>query len=361
MRVIRFFISVVVTAPLLYLPATYALENSKASVKTTVKTELSEEEKIRLIQQKKALRHKKLVQSLIGRVTEIPALVKTGKIDKSEIPNPHWQEDSCQACHTEKQKHASKRNLRYGANVEQYCMNCHNPKIKHSYIHPSGIKPSAKKMELMKPSIKNIIQKNNGKIDCLTCHDIVLQCKLESRQKHENPKALRGGPYIKRHSLCMQCHSPESYQRFNPHNHINENGEIETEKCRVCHSGSLEDLLDARSIDDVSFHASKNAETMCWGCHQWKPHPGGQFSFFKSKKGPNHLVKPSENILSNMEDALDEKGVLMPLEPGTGRVFCGTCHNPHAKGIIKNPSAAHGADSDKKLRAKPLCVICHAK
>ncbi|MDH5393132.1 MAG: hypothetical protein OEY11_08110 [Gammaproteobacteria bacterium] len=360
MHVTRFFIAVV-TLSLLCLPAAYALENSAAGVKAKVKTPITEEEKLRLIEQKKVLEHKKLVQSLIGRVPEIPALVTSGKIDKSEIPDPHWQEDSCQACHTETQPRASKHNLRSGAKADQFCLNCHSAGIQHSYIHPSAIKPSAKRLQQMKPVMKNIVEHNDGKIGCLTCHDITLQCKLQSRQKHENPKAFRGGPYIKRHGLCEQCHSAESYQRFNPHQQINASGEIETQKCRVCHSGSLDDLQEARSIDEVGFHAKKNTESMCWGCHQWKPHPGGQFSFFKNKKGPNHLVKPSEQVLANMEEALEEKGILMPLEPGTGRVFCATCHNPHAKGIIKNPAAAYGAGSDKKLRSKPLCIICHTK
>ncbi|MDH5517529.1 MAG: hypothetical protein OEY36_06880 [Gammaproteobacteria bacterium] len=341
--------------------AVHASDKSDEITSKIRQAKLSEEQKLRLLQQQQQQKHKALLTSLPERVSDIPSLIKTAQIKSSEIPDPHWQQDGCIACHTKTQGQAAKSNLRSAADAEKFCQNCHSTEIKHSYVHPVGIEPSNKRMAQMQPAMKKIIKSNNGKIGCLTCHDMTLQCRLENRQKHENPKVLRGGPFIQRYKLCGECHSEDSYQRLNPHQQFNKTGEVLTEKCRICHSGSIDDLLEARSIDDVSFHASKNTEAMCWGCHQWKPHPGGQFSFFKNKKGPNHLVKPSANILANMEEVLEERGLLMPLEPGSGRVFCATCHNPHAKGIIKNPAAAYGADADKKLRAKPLCVICHAK
>ncbi|MCK4707862.1 MAG: hypothetical protein KAU21_04535, partial [Gammaproteobacteria bacterium] len=227
--------------------------------------------------------------------------------------------------------------------------------------HPVDIKPSANKLASMKPEMKKLIRENKGKITCSTCHDISLQCKLESRQKHENTRFFRNGPYKRRYDLCNKCHADESYKRFNPHEHVAEDGEIIAEKCRVCHAGSIDDLEEANSIDEVSFHTDDNLESICWGCHKWKPHPGGQFSFFKSSKGPDHLVQPSEKVLARIEHTLKEKNILMPLEPETGRVFCATCHNPHAKGVINNIAAAKGADSKQRLRSKRICNNCHIK
>jgi len=188
-----------------------------------------------------------------------------------------------------------------------------------------------------------------------------LQCKLESRQRHENKKFFFGGPYMERSDLCGKCHKSDSYQRMNPHKHVTDDGELVTEKCQVCHAGSIEKLKAAKNINEVDFHTRDNLESICWGCHKWKPHPGGQFDFFKSKEGPDHLVKPSEKVLKNIKNTLDKKNILMPLEPETGRVFCATCHNPHAKGVIKNKAAAKGADSKNRLRSEPLCINCHRK
>lgn len=332
--------------------------SSEASNKTTKELSLEEKERIRKEKERKA--HQELVEDLINRTDDIPHLLKQGKIKVSEIPNPHWKEESCIGCHTEDEEDASKDNLR-SANLEKNCSNCHSDELNHSYLHPVNIIPSVSKLTAMKPEMKKQIKKNDGKIGCATCHDIILQCNMEDRQRHENPRFFRKGPYINRYELCNTCHQAEKYQRFNPHEHVAEDGEIIAEKCRVCHSGSIDELEEANSIEEVSFHTEKNLEAMCWGCHKWTPHPGGQFSFFKSTKGPDHLVKPSEKVLARIEHTLEEKNILMPLEPETGRVFCATCHNPHAKGVINNEAAAKGAESKKRLRSKKMCDNCHAK
>ena len=90
---------------------------------------------------------------------------------------------------------------------------------------------------------------------------------------------------------------------------------------------------------------------MCTGCHPGKRHPGGG----------NHLVKPPVEILEYKLKMEKKNNVVFPLEPGTGKVFCGTCHNPHEKGIIKEKAAAKGAGSKKRLRMQQLCGNCHDK
>lgn len=100
---------------------------------------------------------------------------------------------------------------------------------------------------------------------------------------------------------------------------------------------------------------------MCWGCHPWAPHPGGQFTFFKKKSGPDHLIKPPENIKRRLDKMTKKNHIKFPLEPETGKIFCGTCHNVHEKGVIKDPEKAKGADSQKRLRDQPICIYCHLK
>lgn len=332
--------------------------SSKAVNEIKISAVLSDEEKEQIRIEKEKKNHQRLLDSLLHNTKDIPALLRSGKIKVSEIPDPHWKKEACLACHTEGKDKASKSNLRT-TDYERSCNNCHVNEFDHNYIHPVNIKPSTKKKKSMNAEMSEQIRHTQGKITCSTCHDISLQCRLEDRHKHENKKFFRNGPYSNRYDLCTNCHKSSDYKRFNPHEHVNEYGEITEQKCRVCHSGSIEELSDAESIGEVSFHVDENLNTICWGCHKWKPHPGGGFSFFKSKTGPNHLVKPSAKVLERINKTLQEKKILMPLEPVSGKVFCATCHNPHAVGVVSNEMAATGAETKSRLRSENICSNCH--
>jgi len=320
---------------------------------------LTEEEKERLRIEAELKAHQKLIESLVHEPEKIPELIKQKKITVDEIPNPHWNKERCISCHRDK-NNASVNNLR-DKKIDKSCAYCHSDEIDHRYIHPTDINPSSEKMVDMSADMKKNIMRNNGRISCITCHDLSIQCMGESRQLHENKLFFRQGPYINRYELCSKCHKKENYQRNNPHEQIAGSGEIVTEKCIVCHSGSVDKLKKAQSVKAVGFHVKKNRETICWGCHQWKPHPGGQFDFFKSEKGPDHLVRPSVKVLNNIKSSLIDENILLPLDPTTGKIYCATCHNPHAKGVVKNEAADKGAGSKSRLRAKDLCVKCHTK
>ena len=56
---------------------------------------------------------------------------------------------------------------------------------------------------------------------------------------------------------------------------------------------------------------------------------------------------------------MDKNQVNLPLEESTGKVYCGTCHNPHERGVIKNVTGSKGADEPKRLRATNICENCH--
>ena len=61
------------------------------------------------------------------------------------------------------------------------------------------------------------------------------------------------------------------------------------------------------------------------------------------------------------DEQQQDSDVLLPLEPGTGKVFCGTCHNPHEAGVVKNAAATKGAGSKQRLRMVDICEQCHDK
>jgi len=300
-------------------------------------------------------------QKKIININEIPGLIATTDLSRDNIPSPHWQDNSCSVCH-QSQRGANKNNLRK-KNVNDVCLSCHDAEYDHHYIHPIDIKPSTKMLKRMDKDYKKSLRQSSGKISCSTCHDISIQCEASrSHQKLTNTKFFRSGPFKSRSQPCYFCHDKKQYDRLNPHQQLDANGKIKKQTCSVCHAGSVDKLQRAKSINDVEFHApADNLVSMCWGCHVWTPHPGGQFSFFKDKSGPNHLIKPSALILRSLQTSEKTKKIVFPLEPETGNIFCGTCHNPHQRGVIKNKAAAKGADSKRRLRTQNICKNCHTK
>lgn len=273
--------------------------------------------------------------------------------------NPHWKNEGCGACHKD---NPEKNNVKlHNSDMNALCNSCHSSISEHSYIHPYGMSPSATIMRNMPTSFSEAVKRGNGKLTCITCHDLPMTCLTEKKEERGlNPLFFRDGPYNSRTELCYHCHDKTKYQRLNPHDQVSDAGEIKNNLCTVCHI-SLDKLKLAKNINEVDFNYQGNLSAMCAGCHPVKPHPGGAFSFFSNKKGPNHLVRPSDGMLKYKNKMERKNNISLPLEPGTGKVFCGTCHNPHEKGVIKDIASARGADSPNRLRMKKLCTNCHDK
>ena len=281
-----------------------------------------------------------------------------------QTQNPHWSADGCLACHKNKPQEINlkRNNLKlHTSDINALCNSCHSSISKHLYIHPYGMKPSKKIMDNMPASFLKAVKRGKGSLTCIACHDLPLTCLPKNKFKRGlNPLFFREGPYKTRTELCYRCHDKSKYKRLNPHDQINKNGKLNEEICTVCHL-TTEKLKKAKDINDVDFNYKENLSAMCTGCHPVKPHPGGSFSFFSDEKGPNHLVKPSQDILEHKLKMEKKNNIIFPLEPKSGKVFCGTCHNPHEKGVIKVEAAAKGADDNKRLRMQKMCRNCHNK
>ena len=292
---------------------------------------------------------------------KIPALLDQNEITEKQIPNPHWRTEGCVSCHAGKASRANK-NLRTG-NINNLCNSCHKTNESHSIIHPVGVLPSKKMLSRMPEDFREVIKRSNGKINCLTCHDVVQACGTDRENSHlVNPRFFRGEDYREdRTRLCFNCHDDGQYKRLNPHKQVRKDGTINKGLCYICH----EDVPDVRQVtgmDQLDFNieddyssVEDNYSSMCNGCHPWKPHPGGSFSF--QMKVVDHLVMPSDKVMRQLK----QSPIYLPLEPGTQRVFCGTCHNAHEKGVIKRTAANQGASSKHFLRDQNLCINCHEK
>lgn len=295
---------------------------------------------------------------ILQNPAKVPLLLKQGKITVDKIPNPHWQKDACKSCH-KSSKRAGLKNLRKNR-VDDLCNTCHESVSAHNYIHVSDIKLPTAMLKRMPQGFRAAVKRAGNKMTCITCHDLPMTCeKRRYKEKGLNPNFFRGGPYRSRTEICYKCHDEKKYQRINAHDQINNKGQLQKDKCLICHIKN-QDMATANIIADVEYNLKDNLSRLCWGCHPWKPHPGGSFSFF-SGGFPNHLVKPSEDILRRMREKQEEHDILLPLEPGTGKVYCATCHNPHERGVIKLEAAAKGADEKKRLRMQDICQNCHDK
>ena len=295
-------------------------------------------------------------QRLIKQAETIPDMIKDKVLAKSQIPNPHWRKDACQACHASNPDGGMSP---LKAQTDRTCYFCHREED-HAITHPVNLAPGKKMLAGMSKEFRDNLSKDN-KTNCITCHDVLMSCiKPTAVMRLRNKSFVRGGYYNTRSGACYQCHDKAAYKKLNPHDQISDQGVLNKEKCLVCHRGVPQQGVSG-SAAKVSMQTDSNWSEICLNCHKWTPHPGGNMAMFSGGKPPNHLVVPDDRIRNRLEAMMQKNNIDMPLEPGSGKIFCATCHNPHERGVIKKVSLAKGADEENRLRSKRLCINCHDK
>jgi hypothetical protein len=181
----------------------------------------------------------------------------------------------------------------------------------------------------------------NDAVTCVTCHDPP-ECQ---GAPGTDPRFLRGGPYNSPAELCARCHEDKKSASLNPHDQIDENGEVYRKSCLFCHVNQPE---PGASADSLRYTDTLNA--LCISCHQIGPHPDG-----------DHLKPLPQKMLQNLTAYEELRKVRLPLDDGN--VTCVTCHNPHERGLLKG-AAGIGADEVKKMRLTTFneqCTPCHGR
>lgn len=274
--------------------------------------------------------------------------------NKSKWINPHWNERLCAACHSRRPVNSKDLYFKFDSDFIKMCDVCHDAISSQSLIHSVGMVPS--------PKVKGKIPKNfslsrNGEVTCITCHELKYQClKEEYNRRGLNPLFFRDGPYTTRTEICYKCHDESEYERLNPHDQINDEGEIIKDRCLYCHL----EVPNPKNggINKVKFQLEANLKGLCQRCHRDRPHPGGSLA----RPTFDHIVKPSKATSEWKKKAEREKDTALPVEPGTGKVFCCTCHNPHERGVQRKVATDRGADNKQRLRLNDgydLCDSCH--
>ena len=265
--------------------------------------------------------------------------------------SPHWKKSACQTCHTEAAPTDGVVNLN-APNAESLCISCHGDRgdalpCRHSSGIPVG------NMDIDE-SFQGALQ--DDKIVCMTCHDVVFQCKNPKRQfQYDNRGFLRDRDYTVAKDYCLRCHESADYQKLSPHNGIA--GTPPRPTCNLCHNG----IPQANVTGDIElvFNMEHDLNDTCKGCHNVRPHPTNLFTGNGSDEWV-HLVVPSDEVSENMRASQTETGIGFPLNPQNGEIFCATCHNPHDFKL----GGEHGSQSREvkhRLRQENICQACHEK
>jgi predicted CXXCH cytochrome family protein len=273
----------------------------------------------------------------------VPALPQNDS--EQDIVNPHWTGKDCIECHLEEYPQEKGAPLQFGGDSIKLCNRCHETEFARTDIHPVGIPL----LNAMKENIPNTFPLENGKVGCLTCHDPFPPMKENFARQKVDPAFLRGGPYDVLVEFCFYCHRQEEYKKTNPHKQLDEQGRIDKDRCLFCHA-SLPDPAKVRTIGEVTFKSE--LALYCVSCHpeQKSGHPSRA----------DHLVTLPGFLQESIPVQLEDVHVELPLDGD--RIFCGTCHNPHEKGVIQRKEAQAGAGEPDFLRLNggyDLCVICH--
>ncbi len=254
-----------------------------------------------------------------------------------DTTNIHYTGRYCGLCHEGTPAPGGPKKLKYGGDLNRLCR-CHTRSGRDA-IHPVGVRPSGRKSARI-PGDFPLAQ---GKLSCLTCHDIYAQCRSSAVRK----VSLRGGPYPRRTDFCFKCHDKRNYRKLDVHNQLNARRKIVAEKCLYCHVKKPDvktaTFTDLKYITDI--------ETLCRRCHLVRGNHSGNF---------NHMIKPSAKSLARMKQMEKKFGIILPLD-SNGKMTCITCHNPHDKGVIpaSRPSARGAGSKFRHRLPGRLCIECH--
>ena len=235
--------------------------------------------------------------------------------------------------------------MKFGGDSVKLCNRCHETEFARTDIHPVGVSL----LDAMKKNMPEDFPLEEGKVGCLTCHDPFPPMKEDFARQKVDPKFLRGGPYEVLVTFCFYCHRQEEYKKTNPHKQLDEQGRIDKDRCLFCHA-SLPDPAKAEAIGEVTFKSE--LALYCISCHpeEKSGHPSRA----------DHLITLPVFLQESLPAQLEKLQVELPLDGD--RIFCGTCHNPHEKGVIQRKEAQAGAGEPNFLRLNggyALCVTCH--
>ena len=288
--------------------------------------------------------------------------------------NPHRHPERCNSCH-ENDGETLIPVLR--DQIDSQCLSCHDGNQAKVGAHPVGrFIPDNDRFTL--PQGWPL---NDGKLGCLTCHDVRLTCD-KTDQAYGNKNFLRDKWLGNKQGFCQNCHNKNGYGRFVPHimltgsnDILNLSGkqDVDEATCLFCHV-EVPDRNALKRTGNPRLRASQ--KVLCQICHRmhqkfYSPgHMGAKipnrmlaYIFAREMLGSDNVIK--NEYLTRLEEARATPVHMVP--DSNGRITCSTCHNPHQENVFSEYSEMNydlmwliGPGKVKSLStSKTICSKCH--
>lgn len=307
---------------------------------------------------------------LVLMVLWAPQSASAGDEEVGEpVPNPHGDPAQCQACHAPAA--GGQGPLRFDGDVLRLCRSCHEGQRATREVHPAGMIPTG----MAKEKIPSDFPLDDGRVGCLTCHDVASGCRTESPMSRAASVRLRGGPTAGPMMFCFRCHAEEDYRPFNAHDQL-AGDKRKADTCLWCHTITPD--VNVPPEGEALSTLRRRSSDVCRSCHVvTKNHPAGgshigaipapEMIWHMSAREMQSTMRLSFPQLLKYARSTQRVPRSMPLDDG-GRIACSTCHNPHEQGLwpARNPRAV-GAEpkqaTNHRLRVHQgrVCVACHEK
>jgi hypothetical protein len=301
-------------------------------------------------------------------LVSVGVLAAVPRPDKAE--KPHWKATTCGECHTiENGRHLPIT----PEQADEICLRCHDGRRAVAEFHPVGREFDDSKY--VHPEKWPLV---NGRLGCLTCHDMQLGCAEDARRPQANRMVLRDYQVGRKNArpFCQNCHKESEYRKLDPHVMLlGDRDEIVEDKCLFCHTKPLDRKALVRTGDSA---LKADQDALCRDCHpthkdpMQQGHIGLRISdnmlatmYVREIIGLSAQVKPP--MVAQIKAAGNKPTLMIPDKDG--RIVCSTCHNPHQAGVFPRASVlAYRAMrlSDKGHLASPVrgrtwCRHCHAE
>lgn len=271
----------------------------------------------------------------------------------ASVRNPHWVASGCDACH---QVEAGRVQSIPERMVDNLCLSCHDGSKAVAESHSVG------RMALTAHTTAPAdLPLHDGRVVCLTCHDIQRHCDPRAVRPVVNPALVRGFHPDNPLASCTQCHNAETW-RANPHRGMVAGMNSATAACGFCHVAPPPTAVVEGRIDPALKDA---ASQLCLNCHVMHPDPAPEGHLGAAVTG---RYRAQMQIREAAAAGADRPR--LPLEGD--RITCATCHNPHPPhpayeeyftmpGALQRSIAPADAGKALRLENTELCQYCHPK
>lgn len=256
---------------------------------------------------------------------------------KDRVPNPHGNRMLCFACHPGPIKEGGEVRLAADGDNVRLCNSCHlQPGVRKSpHVVGEGASEETWRMDYLGYPL------SGGKLVCSTCHDE----QSHGKRDPANPKFLRGGPYDDPETFCYRCHLEDRGAKNNPHKQVDSFGRIREESCRFCHRNKP----DAGRPGAANREMVGDESVICGGCHATRPHPD-----------VDHNLPLPPQMAKRKGEYESRHKVTIPVGEN-GMIKCTTCHNPHAKGVLKEEAGVGAGSKWRVPDFREVCAPCHGR